>query len=144
MPAGPEVEELPGVAGLGHEDADLFDAEAALRGRRRALRSAGGGRGGCFGIGAAVFAFAVHAVERGGDLGEFGDQFGVGGRAVEAEQHELAREVGWDGELVEAAGGDDDLVGAKEVALGGLGGDGLRVLGDVGRLQPGGALGLVG
>ena len=62
----------------------------------------------------AVLAFAVHAVEGGGDLGELGDELGVGGGAVEAEELELAGEVGREiGELIEAAGFEDDLVVAQ-------------------------------
>ena len=77
MPALPEGEELLGVAGFRHHDVNFFNADA-------------------FGliVAGAVLAFAVHAVEGGGGLGEFGDELGVGGGAVEAEEHELAGQGG--------------------------------------------------
>ena len=54
----------------------------------------------------------------------------------------LRASVGREGELVEAAGGDDDLVGAEGEALVGLGGEGFGVVGDVGLLDPSGVGGL--
>ena len=126
MPSRPQSRQFLGVAALGHLGADLVDAHAMI--------------GICIG---AILSLAIGGVQLRGQPGGFGAQRGIGGRGqadAQLEQEQLARRAGRQSQSVKLARFADQLGLPRDDPVVGLGLQSHRIVGDIGLLDPRGAV----
>ena len=127
MPAGPGIEQLFGVAVLGHDVAELLQIFTAC------------------GSVWTIFPSSVGALEAGGNAGELFALFGIrrGGEGEgEFQDFELAGGDGIEAEAIEAGGFLGVVDSGIDGALVEFGGDSFGIAGDVGGFDPIGAAGI--